>query len=79
LPTRAWVRRTLSPLVWHDQQREIVDRLQRALLAASPTERQTLRALLDTFSRRIDLDQDVGVTVRTVRSATAVANRARNR
>ena len=47
----------------HEQQREIIDRLERALASADPQDRQVARHLLDRFSGRQDLHQDISETV----------------
>ena len=52
-----------SASLTHEQQREIIDRLQRALASADPQNRQVARHLLDRFSARQDLYQDISETV----------------
>jgi hypothetical protein len=51
----------------HEQQREIIDRLERALASADPQDRQVARHLLDRFSGRQDLHQDISETVAQLR------------
>ena len=52
-----------SASLTHEQQREIIDRLQRALISADPQNRRVARHLLDRFSERQDLYQDISQTV----------------
>ena len=52
-----------SASLTHEQQREIIDRLQRALISADPQNRRVARQLLDRFSGRQDLHQDISQTV----------------
>ncbi|MBV8177698.1 MAG: sensor domain-containing protein [Mycobacterium sp.] len=52
-----------SASLTHEQQREIIDRLQRALISADPQNRQVARHLLDRFRGRQDLYQDISQTV----------------
>jgi hypothetical protein len=52
-----------SASLTHEQQREIIDRLQRALISADPQNRHVARHLLDRFSGRQDLYQDISQTV----------------
>jgi tetratricopeptide (TPR) repeat protein len=52
-----------SASLTHEQQREIIDRLQRALFSADPQNRRVARQLLDRFSGRQDLHQDISQTV----------------